>query len=280
MYRFHIDYKRQTNPFGELINKSWTNQSHRIYAAEYVYSLFYNQLFQISTERSSTQKPSHIHLFKDTVKTIAVKGVCEEFVKNAWLQYFPPECEWIHLDTDRDATADICIIKPTETFESQIQSVVDTYSHLTPGGILLVENVFSKKTINDYIVALAPHLHNFQDYYFAALNHQIFEYMEKGELDTHVLVLIKKGPRFAVPEPKLTIITPSCRPANLLKIKESVPMEWVKEWIIVYDGKRVTTNPEQFKDVPNIKEYLYEGEGISGNPQRNFALDIIAKKKT
>ena len=45
---------------------------------------------------------------------------------------------------------------------------------------------------------------------------------------------------------KLTIITPSCRINNLLEIKKSLNFEYIEEWIIVYDGNRIETNPSRF----------------------------------
>lgn len=82
---------------------------------------------------------------------------------------------------------------------------------------------------------------------------------------------------------KVTLITPSIRPQNLLKIKESIRFEYVDEWIIVYDGKKITENPNLFindEHRDKIKEYLYTGNGMSGNPQRNYALDNITNTNT
>jgi len=66
----------------------------------------------------------------------------------------------------------------------------------------------------------------------------------------------------------------------LLKIKDSINFDYINEWIIVYDGSKIKDNPLLFKDNNKIKEYLYKGEGISGNPQRNYALDNIVIKDT
>ena len=82
---------------------------------------------------------------------------------------------------------------------------------------------------------------------------------------------------------KITIITPSIRLDNLKKIKKSINFEYVNEWIIVYDGNKIFTNPYLFTNEENsdkISEYIYTGNGISGNPQRNFALDNIKNKNT
>ena len=72
---------------------------------------------------------------------------------------------------------------------------------------------------------------------------------------------------------KITIITPCTRPHHLLRIKESIPFEYVAEWIIVYD-ESVTPNAHLFHD-ERITEYGCQGHSIAGNIQRNYALDRI-----
>ena len=41
---------------------------------------------------------------------------------------------------------------------------------------------------------------------------------------------------------KITIITPSYRIDNLKK-KQSINFEYIDEWIIVYDGNKIGSNP-------------------------------------
>jgi len=72
---------------------------------------------------------------------------------------------------------------------------------------------------------------------------------------------------------KLSIITPCTRPQNLMRIKESIPFEYVHEWIIVYDESKVV-NPHLFQD-ERIKEYGCQGYSMVGNIQRNYGLDRI-----
>lgn len=82
---------------------------------------------------------------------------------------------------------------------------------------------------------------------------------------------------------KITIITPSIRLENLKKIKQSINFDYVNEWIIVYDGSKIENNPYLFineEHCDKISEYLHNGNGISGNPQRNYALDNIKHKNT
>ena len=79
---------------------------------------------------------------------------------------------------------------------------------------------------------------------------------------------------------KLTIITPSYRINNLLEIKKSLNFEYIEEWIIVYYGNRIETNPYIFEENEKIKEYIYKRSGISGNGQRNYALTKFTNENT
>ena len=98
-----------------------------------------------------------------------------------------------------------------------------------------------------------------------------------------LFILVKGGdePIF-VNKNKITIITPSYRVNNLLQIKKSINFKYVEEWIIVYDGSKILENPKLFESQENnkIKEYVYNGPGISGNPQRNYALSKVTNSDT
>ena len=72
---------------------------------------------------------------------------------------------------------------------------------------------------------------------------------------------------------KLSIITPCIRPDNLMRLKESIPFDYVHEWIIVYDESKIS-NPHLFQD-DKIKEYSCQGNSMVGNVQRNYGLDHI-----
>ena len=78
---------------------------------------------------------------------------------------------------------------------------------------------------------------------------------------------------------KVTLITPSIRPENLLKIMDSIRFEYINKWIIVYDGSKIVENPKLFIN-NKIEEHIYKGDGISGNPQRNYALDLLKDTDT
>jgi predicted O-methyltransferase YrrM len=176
---------------------------------------------------------------------------------------------------------DIIIEDTTHQFEDQIKVIENTYQYLKPGGILIIENIFKSYNENDYINRLAPILGHFQDYYFIELDH--INKNSTGWNNDKLFILIKNGgePIFKNTN-KLTIITPSYRINNLLEIKKSINFEYIEEWIIIYDGSKIIDNPNLFEDQENnkIKEYVYKGEGISGNPQRNYALSKITNPNT
>ena len=176
---------------------------------------------------------------------------------------------------------DIIIDDTTHQFEDQINVIENTYQYLKPGGILIIENIFKLYNENDYINRLTPILENFQDYYFIELDH--INRNSTGWNNDKLFILIKGGdePIFKNIN-KLTLITPSYRLDNLLEIKKSINFEYIEEWIIVYDGSKIIDNPYLFENQENnkIKEYVYKCEngGISGNPQRNYALSKITNQ--
>ena len=172
---------------------------------------------------------------------------------------------------------DIIIEDTTHQFEDQIRIIENTYEYLKPGGIMIIEDIFKKYDENRYIERLESVLQHFENYYFVTLDHK--NRNSTGWDNDKLFILVKNGePIFKNPR-KMTIITPSYRTTNVRKLKESIDFEYVNEWIIVYDGNKILENPQLFPEGENengkIKEYVYKGEGKSGNPQRNYALDLI-----
>ena len=77
---------------------------------------------------------------------------------------------------------------------------------------------------------------------------------------------------------KINIITPCTRPQNLQKIYKSIKFKFFA-WYIVFDTSKVDLNSNQdiitkLNKIQNVFTLDIPG-GISGNSQRNFALDHI-----
>jgi predicted O-methyltransferase YrrM len=182
---------------------------------------------------------------------------------------------------DLNVLYDIIIEDTTHQFEDQIRVIENTYQYLKPGGVMIIEDIFKSYNEKDYIDRLSPILEHFQDYYFIELDH--VNRNSTGWNNDKLFVLIKGGgePIFKNTN-KITIITPSYRVDNLLQVKNSINFDYVNEWIIVYDGSKITDNPNLFQNQENnkIKEYVHKSNGISGNPQRNYALSKISNPDT
>lgn len=183
--------------------------------------------------------------------------------------------------SDINEMYDIIIEDTTHQFEDQIRVIENCYQYLKPGGILIIEHIFKSYAESDYIERLKPIIHDFQNYYFVELDH--VNRNSTGWDNDKLFVLVKQGNTSIFKNTnKLTIITPSYRTDNLLQIKKSIMFEYIDEWIIVYDGSKIQENPCLFENQENgkIKEYVHKGEGISGNPQRNYALTKIENPNT
>lgn len=175
---------------------------------------------------------------------------------------------------------DLIIEDTTYQFEDQLRVIENVHPYLKPGGMLIVEDIFKSYNEQDYFDRLKPILDQFQDYYFVSMDHK--NRCSTGWDNDKVLVLVKAGDPIFKNKKKITIITPSIRPSNLLQVRDSIDFDYVDEWIIVYDAKKISQNPNLFinEGNPKIKEYLHTSEGTSGNPQRNYALDHIQNEDT
>ncbi len=186
---------------------------------------------------------------------------------------------------------DIIIEDTTHLFNDQINVILNTYNYLKPGGIMIIEDIFKAYNENDYLTKLLPILNEFQDYYFITMDH-VNKYSLGWDNDK-LLVLVKAGgPPIFNNNNKITIITPSYRPENIIKLKDSIDFNYVHEWIIVYDKTKIEEGFKQFNiknkdsecdkdnDELKISEYVYSDGGICGNSQRNYALQNIKNENT
>jgi len=300
MEMININYNQNTSDLCEIGKKYDTDKSsQRIDVSAYrhchPYTLFYDGLFR-------NKKNEHLDIAELGILDGASLRMWQEYFSNAEIYGFEYNDEFINnfkqkYNNDRitignidvksvesitnafskvNKLYDIIIEDTTHQFEDQIRVIENIYSYLKPGGMLIIEDIFKSYNESDYINRLQPILHHFQDYYFVELDH--VNRNSTGWDNDKLFILIKGGGESIFKSNnKITIITPSYRIENILEIKNSIPFEYVEEWIIVYDGSKITEMPNILNDPNNhkIKQYIYNGEGISGNSQRNYGLTVV-----
>ena len=300
MNTLKINYKTNSSELCELGKKYDTDKSSQRnnvtnYRHCHPYTLFYEGLFKnkkndaIKIAELGILDGGSLLMWKEYFANAQIYGYeySNDLIKNFKRTFNNERITLSNVDvTKKDSIVeafsklnilyDIIIEDTTHQFEDQIRVIENTYQYLKPGGIFIIEDIFKSYNENDYINRLAPILGEFQDYYFIELDH--VNRNSTGWNNDKLFILVKGGgePIFKNTN-KLTIITPCYRVNNLQEIKNSIKFDYIDEWIIVYDGSKITDNPNTFKNEGNdkIKEYVYKGNGISGNPQRNYALSKI-----
>lgn len=307
MINLKIDYKNNSSELYEIGRKYDTaksSQRDNVTNSRHChpYTLFYEGLFK-------NKKDEPLNIAELGILEGASLRMWQEYFTNAEIYGFEYNEEYINnfkenFDNDRITLSkidvasiesiensfselnilyDIIIEDTTDQFEDQIRVIENTYQYLKPGGIMIIEDIYKSCDENSYINRLRPILNNFQDYYFIELDH--VNKNSTGWDNDKLFILIKGGeePIFKNTN-KLTIITPCHRLVNIAGIRENINFDYVDEWIIVYDGRKIKKNPEFFKNQEDnkIKEYVYmcNNGGVCGNPQRNYALDRITNPNT
>ena len=286
MNSFNFDFKNVKTELCQINNKynylSNFNYKENIENNEY-YTVLYNSLF-----KNVKDKELNITIFSDSNCNLSL--LFNEYFKNSNIYCFHNNIDYINYFKifiwnnnkikvnkineeslkNYNLFYDIIINNLTKKFDEQIRLIENTYEYLKPGGVLVIQNILNEYSENEYLENMS--LEQFQKYYFITVNNH------------KLLILIKNGGDSLIKKTKkMTIITPSIRPYNLLKIKETINFDYVYEWIIVYDNNKISENPKLFEnDLFNYKinEYLYKENGCSGNPQRNYALDNIKNNNT
>jgi SAM-dependent methyltransferase len=305
METLRINYKNNSSELCEIGKKYDTDKSSQRNNVSNIrhchpYTLFYDGLFKnkryekIRIAEIGILEGASILMWKEYFVNAEIYGFeyDKDFIDNFKNKYNNDRITLIDIDVcDKESIKrsfsklniqyDIIIDDSTHLFEDQIRFIENSYQYLKPGGILIIEDIFKYYDEKDYINRLSPILKYFQDYYFVELDHN--NKNSSGWNNDKLFVLIKGGdiPIFKNTN-KITIITPSYRLDNLFEIKKSINFQYVDEWIIVYDGNKIINNPKIFENHENnkIKEYLYKSDGISGNPQRNYALTKVTNKNT
>jgi SAM-dependent methyltransferase len=301
----NINYHRNSSELCEIGKKYDTDKSSQRSNVTnsrhcHPYTLFYDTLFknkkneQLEIAELGILDGSSLLMWREYFKKANIYGFeyNDSLINHFKQKYDNERITLSHIDVTNEESIkqafsnsniqyDIIIEDTTHYFEDQIRVIKNIYQYLKPGGILIIEDIFKSYNENDYIERLNTVLENFQDYYFVSLDH--VNRNSTGWDNDKLFVLVKNGaePIFKNNN-KMTIITPSYRIDNLIKIKNSINFDYVNEWIIVYDGSKINENPNIFENdnTGKIKEYVYKGDGISGNPQRNFALTKISNPDT
>jgi hypothetical protein len=110
--------------------------------------------------------------------------------------------------------------------------------------------------------------HDFHKNWQGVINAVVENLGQPGNVFSDTSWLFKKNENF------INIVTPCTRPENLMLISESINIPKKNyRWIVVCDS---TTLPEKNLIPENCEIYCYKDfNSISGNVQRNFALDLI-----
>jgi len=298
----HIDYKKIKTRLCEIgakydLDKSSQRKMHTPESHCYPYTIVYDSLF-----KNNTDAPLHIAEIGMGNSLFMWK----EYFKNATIYGFDNDAKLLNslhenYNTDRiilsamdvknqssiqyvmdelNTTFDVIIDDSTNNFDDRIRILETMHSRLNPGGIFVLEDIDCDEDEGRYLEKLSPILQNFQKHYFVTVKHERLNVFDWN--NNKLLILVKNGEPIFRPTRKMTIITPSCRPQNLIKLKESIDFNYVDEWKIVYDGTKINRNYRLFNNEknPKIKEYNFVGIGKSGNPQRNYALDRIENTDT
>lgn len=305
MYTFKINYLNNSSELcmiGKKYDTDKSSQRNNINGSRYChpYTLFYDGLFRdkkneiLNIAEFGILEGSSLLMWREYFKNSQIYGFeyFQHLIDNFKNKFDNNRITLSNIDvTNKNSIVnslkqlntmfDVIIEDTTHQFEDQIRVIENSYQYLKPGGILIIEDIFKSYNENHYITTLKSILPNFQNYYFVELDH--VNRNSTGWNNDKLFILVKGDaqPIFKNKN-KLTIITPSYRLNNLLRIKKSLNFNYIDEWIIVYDGNKITQNPNLFQNQHDdkIKEYLFQDEGISGNPQRNYALSKITNPDT
>ena len=305
MTSLNVDYKASKSELCEIGRKYDTDKSSQRNNVTdsrhcHPYTLFYNALFEskrnekLDIAELGILDGASLLMLQEYFLNANIYGLDydNELIRRFRREYNNDRINLFNIDVNSqesiqnvffnmNKTFDIIIEDTTHRFEDQIRVIENIHQYLKPGGILIIEDIFKSHSEADYIRRLESVLPNFQNYYFISLDH--VNRNSTGWNNDKLFILIKGGadPIFKN-QNKITIITPSYRVDNLQALKNSINFNYVNEWIIVYDGNKVIENPSIFRNEEDgkIKEYVYKGDGISGNPQRNYALTQITNNDT
>jgi predicted O-methyltransferase YrrM len=301
----HIDYKETSSELcwiGAQYDTDKSSQRMNVTDSRHChpYTLFYNSLFKDKRDEDLVVAElgilygSSLLMWRDYFQKATIYGFeyNTDLINSFKNTHNNDRINLVHLNVHEQSSIveafhstrvqyDLIIDDSTHQFEDQLRVIENVYPFLKPGGMLIIEDVFKRFNEQDYIDRLKPILDDFQDYYFVSMDHK--NRCSTGWDNDKIFVLVKGGgkPIFKNKK-KMTIITPSMRPFNLPRVRDSIDFDYVDEWIIVYDANKISENPNLFinEGNPKIKEFIHTSEGVKGNPQRNYALNHIQNEDT
>lgn len=259
----YIQYMNNGNNNFSLIRNSEINRL----CADYIYPFYFNQIKELVNDENHEYKPiwkidninyKHRYTnllisdtkFKKQIVFIGYQTLLSHIDNNPNYNYLP-EVDYIVLDN----VVGVNVL--TSILEHYRLGMFKCYS---------MDDVTENQLVN----------------YFKLILNSGGEYeiiyrdsFDKNPLYTLHIEHLNKGTN----NKKMIIVTPSIRPENLLKIEEKLNFDYIEKWVIVYDGKKITENPNLFSGNPKVIEMVHKDENsISGNAQRNFALEHIKNK--
>lgn len=260
----YIQYMNEGNNNFSLIRNGEINRLCK----EYIYPFSSNKINDISVELNCNEKYEPSQIWK--------RG--DDYVHKYRNKVFGSENQIVYIG-----------------FETLLQEIqVGTFERKTGVEYILLDNNVPKNVLQN--IADAYKFDYFKIYsmtdcteeqlikYFKLLmtnDNGIYKIITRETYNVKPQKTIKLGDHETTPKFKITIITPSIRPENLLKIKETIKFDYVYKWIIVYDQNKIAETPFLFKDDDKIIELMcYSEKSISGNAQRNYALDRLADDET
>jgi hypothetical protein len=290
MFSININYNSISTPLCDIGAKYDTyKSSNRTYAIgdrhSHSNTIFYDAIFK-------NHRDKELKILEIGLKDVNSLLMWEEYFKNSEIYGFDEVSKIrelrdkvngkrIHLfsyeDRPQNIQYDLIIENIFESPFEQINFIKNNHNVLKPGGMYIIENVHDhEKIYNDELLDTLNEF--FEDFYFINMTNDREHIIGINKL----LVLVKKGTPIFDNKKKVTFITPSIRPENLLRLLQGINFDYVNEWRIAYDGKKIKENPHVFKEEnnPKIIEEMVIGEGVNGNPQRNHILSTIKHKDT
>jgi predicted O-methyltransferase YrrM len=230
----NIALKYDTDKCAIRANATGTRHSHP-------YSIFYNHLFESAKDlpvkycEIGILYGESLWTFADYFEKADIVGFeySSEFINNfnAKNTNSRIKTEFINV-RDRQSILDslnkydkfdIIIEDSTHEFDDQIRFIKCATDKLNAGGIMIIEDIFKKENEEKYYNELKDLLHAYEDVYFVTLDH--VNRNSHGWDNDKLLILKKKGVSMFNYKPKITLITPSCRPSNLSHIKNTIEFD-------------------------------------------------------